>query len=145
MIGRKDGPVGFAFAQAKATPKERMEPLLAILEPNLLVKPETLLVPTVANRSMHQASLFGGPAQTGCAKAVMDSVEEGFIPKAAVDQLVIVATVFVHPTAVDRQRILINNYKAMRHALRRAIEGRPSLEELLSDKEFAKHPFKWEP
>jgi hypothetical protein len=39
MIGRKDGPVGYAFAQAKATPKERMEPLLAILEPNLLVKP----------------------------------------------------------------------------------------------------------
>lgn len=145
MIGRKDGPVGFAFAQAKALPKERMEPLLAILEPNLMVKPETLLVPTVANRSMHQASLFGGPAQTGCAKAVMDSVEEGIIPKAAVDRLVIVATVFVHPSAVDRRRLLINNYKAMRHAIRRAIEGRPSLDELLSDKEFAKHPFKWEP
>ena len=145
MIGRKDGPVGYAFAQAKATPKERMEPLLAILEPNLMVKPETLLVPTVANRSMHQASLFGGPAQTGCAKAVMDSVEEGFIPKSAVDKLVIVATVFVHPTAVDRKRLQINNYKAMRHAIRRAIEGRPSIEELLSDKEYAKHPFRWEP
>ncbi len=145
MIGRKDGPVGYAFAQAKATPKERMEPLLAILEPNLMVKPETLLVPTVANRSMHQASLFGGPAQTGCAKAVMDSVEEGFIPKSTVDKLVIVATVFVHPTAVDRKRILINNYKAMRHAIRRAIEGRPSLDELLRDKEYAKHPFRWEP
>ncbi|MFX0167985.1 MAG: 4-hydroxy-tetrahydrodipicolinate synthase [Candidatus Hodarchaeota archaeon] len=145
MIGRKDGPVGFAFAQAKAAPKERMEPLLAILEPNLMVKPETLLVPTVANRSMHQASLFGGPAQAGCAKAIIDTVEEGFIPKDAVDQLVIVATVFVHPTAVDRRRILINNYKAMRHALRRAIEGRPNIEELLRDKEFAKHPFKWEP
>lgn len=145
MIGRKDGPVGFAFAQAKAAPKERMEPLLAILEPNLMVKPETLLVPTVANRSMHQASLFGGPAQTGCAKAVMDSVEEGIIPKAVADQLVIVATVFVHPTAVDRKRLLINNYKAMRHAIRRAIEGRPSIKELLADKEFAKHPFRWGP
>jgi 4-hydroxy-tetrahydrodipicolinate synthase len=145
MIGRKDGPVGFAFAQAKAAPKERMEPLLAILEPNLLVKPETLLVPTVANRSMHQASLFGGPAQAGCAKAVMDAVEEGIIPMATVDKLVVVATVFVHPTAVDRRRIQINNYKAMRHAIRRAIEGRPTIDELLSDKGYAKHPFKWEP
>ncbi|MFX1565233.1 MAG: formaldehyde-activating enzyme, partial [Promethearchaeota archaeon] len=145
MLGRRDGPVGYAFAQAKAAPKERMEPLLAILEPNLMVKPETLLVPTVANRSMHQASLFGGPAQTGCAKAVMDSVEEGFIPKSAADKLVIVATVFVHPTAVDRKRILINNYKAMRHAIRRAIEGRPSIEELLRDKQYAKHPFRWGP
>jgi 4-hydroxy-tetrahydrodipicolinate synthase len=145
MIGRKDGPVGYAFAQAKAKPKERMEPLLAILEPNLLVKPETLLVPTVANRSMHQASLFGGPAQTGCAKAVIDCVEEGFIPKAVVDKLVIIANVFVHPSAVNRRRIQINNYKAMRHAIRRAIEGRPTIEELLRDKEYAKHPFKWEP
>lgn len=145
MIGRKDGPVGYAFAQAKAAPKERMEPLLAILEPNLLVKPETLLVPTVANRSMHQASLFGGPAQTGCAKAVLDAVEEGIIPKSTVDKLIIVATVFVHPTAVNRKRLLINNYKAMRHAIRRAIEGRPTIDELLSDKEYAKHPFRYEP
>ena len=145
MIGRRDGPVGYAFAQAKATPKERMEPLLAILEPNLLVKPETLLVPTVANRSLHQASLFGGPAQTGCAKAVADSVAEGIIPKAALDKLVIIANVFVHPSAVDRRRIQINNYKAMRHAIRRAIEGRPTIEEILRDKEYAKHPFKWGP
>lgn len=145
MLGRRDGPVGYAFAQAKAAPKERMEPLLAILEPNLLVKPETLLVPTVANHSMHQASLFGGPAQTGCAKAVVDSVADGFIPEAAVDKLVIIANVFVHPTAVDRRRLVINNYKAMRHAIRRAIEGRPTIKQLISDKEYAKHPFKWEP
>ncbi|MFX1474595.1 MAG: formaldehyde-activating enzyme, partial [Promethearchaeota archaeon] len=145
MIGRKDGPVGYAFAQAKAAPKERMEPLLAILEPNLLVKPETLLVPTVANHSMHQASLFGGPAQTGCAKAVVDSVAEGFIPESAVDKLVIIANVFVHPAAVDRRRLVINNYKAMRHAIRRAIEGRPTIKQLISDKEYAKHPFRWEP
>ena len=145
MIGRRDGPVGYAFAQAKAAPKERMEPLLAILEPNLLVKPETLLVPTVANRSLHQASLFGGPAQTGCAKAVADSVAEGILPKATLDKLVIIANVFVHPSAVDRRRIQINNYKAMRHAIRRALEGRPTIEEILRDKEYAKHPFKWGP
>jgi len=46
---------------------------------------------------------------------------------------------------VDRRRIQINNYKAMRHAIRRAIEGRPTIEEILRDKEYAKHPFKWGP
>ena len=145
MIGRKDGPVGYAFAQAKATPKERMEPLLVILEPNLAVKPSTIMVPTVANRSMRQASLFGGPAQAAVAKAVADTVAEGLIPKEAVDQLVIIANVFIHPSAVNRRRIYINNYKAMRHALRRALEGRPTIQEILTDKEYAKHPFKWEP
>jgi len=145
MIGRKDGPVGYAFAQAKATPKERMEPLLVILEPNLAVKPSTIMVPTVANRSMRQASLFGGPAQAAVAKAVADTVAEGLIPKEAVDQLVIIANVFIHPSAVNRRRIYINNYKAMRHALRRALEGRPTIQEIITDKEYAKHPYRWEP
>jgi len=33
----------------------------------------------------------------------------------------------------------------MRHAIRRAIEGRPTIDELLRDKEYAKHPFQYEP
>jgi formaldehyde-activating enzyme len=109
MIGRKDGPVGEAFARAKASPALGHEPLLAILEPNLAVKPPTLLVPTVSIRGMRDASLVYGPAQTGAAKAVVDSVADGTIPQAAVDDVVIIANIFVHPAAVDRKRVYINN------------------------------------
>jgi len=94
---------------------------------------------------MRHASLVYGPAQTAVAKAVLDTVEEGFVPKAAVDDLLIVANVFIHPAAVDRKRVYINNYKAMRHALRKAIENRPSMEELLQNKERAKHPLRYTP
>jgi 4-hydroxy-tetrahydrodipicolinate synthase len=145
MMGLKDGPVGEAFARAKAAPSPGHEPLVAILEPNLTVKPVTLIVPTVTVKGMRHASLVYGPAQAAVAKAVLDTVEEGFIPKASVDDLMIVANVFVHPSAVNRKRVYINNYKAMRHALRRAIENRPSIDELLQNKERAKHPLRYTP
>jgi len=145
LIGEKNGPLGEAYAKAKAAPSAGHEPLLAILEPNLAVKPATVIVPTVTIRSMRQASLVYGPAQTAVAKAVADSVADGTLPKGAMDDLLIIASVFVHPSAVDRQRVYINNYKAMRHAIRKAVEGRPTVDEMLENKERSKHPFKYTP
>jgi 4-hydroxy-tetrahydrodipicolinate synthase len=145
LIGRKDGLVGEAYAKAKATPTAGHEPLVAILEPNLIVKPVTLIVPTVTIKGMRQASMIYGPAQAGLAKAVADSVADGIIPKAAADDLIIIANVFVHPSAVNRHRVYVNNYKAMRHAVRRAMEGRPTVEEVIENKERSKHPFKYTP
>jgi formaldehyde-activating enzyme len=145
MIGRTDGPVAEAFTKAKVSPAAGHEPLLAILEPNLPVKPTTLIVPTVTITSMRQASMVYGPAQTAVAKAVVDSIADGTIPQEAVENLILIANVFVHPTAVDRQRVYINNYKAMRHAIRKTIEGRPTIKELIENKDRSKHPFKYTP
>jgi formaldehyde-activating enzyme len=145
MIGASTGPVAEAFAKAKAAPTTGHEPLLAILEPNLSVKPVTLIVPTVTITGMRQASMVYGPAQTAVAKAVVDSVADGTINKNAVEDIIMIANVFVHPTAVDRQRVYINNYKAMRHAIRKALEGRPDIDELIENKDRSKHPFKYTP
>jgi 4-hydroxy-tetrahydrodipicolinate synthase len=145
MVGAKDGPVSEAYARAKANPTPGHEPLVAILEPNVLVKPVTLMVPTVTIKNMRQASMVYGPAQTGVAKAVADSLADGTVPREAAEDLVIIANVFVHPSAVDRQRVYINNYKAMRHALRKAVEGRPSVDEVLENKDRSRHPFKYTP
>jgi 4-hydroxy-tetrahydrodipicolinate synthase len=145
MMGDKNGPVGEAFTKAKANPTQGHEPLIAILEPNLTVKPLTLIVPTVTIKSMRQASMIYGPAQTGVAKAVIDSVGEGTLPENIIDEIILIANVFVHPAAVDRNRIYKNNLKAMRHAIRKAMENRPSIKELLENKERSKHPFKYTP
>lgn len=145
MIGRKEGPVGNAYAKAKANPTPGHEPLVAILEPNVVVKPITLMVPTVTIKSMRQASMVYGPAQAAVAKAVADSLADGSIPMEAADDLIIIANIFVHPSAVNRNRVYINNYKAMRHAIRKALEGRPSLEEVMENKDRSKHPFKYTP
>jgi 4-hydroxy-tetrahydrodipicolinate synthase len=145
VIGSKTGPVGDAFARAKATPTLGHEPLIAILEPNLSVKPVTLIVPTVSIKNMRQANIVYGPAQSGVAKAVVDSVADGTISRENAEDLIIIANVFVHPAAIDRQRVFVNNYKAMRHAIRKALEGRPSVDELIENKERAQHPLKYTP
>jgi 5,6,7,8-tetrahydromethanopterin hydro-lyase len=134
-----------ARAKAKANPTQGHEPLVAILEPNLTVKPLTLIVPTVIIKSMRQASMIYVPAQTAVAKAVIDSVSEGTLPENIADEIILIANVFVHPAAVDRKRIYKNNYKAMRHSIRKAMESRPAMEELLENKERSKHPFKYIP
>ena len=145
MIGLKDGPLGEAFTKARSTPSVGHEPLLAILEPNLAVKPSTMIIPTVTIKNMRQASMVYGPAQSANAKAVIDSVKDKTIPEKYVDDLIIIANVFVHPSAVDRKRVYINNYKATRHAIRRAIEGRPKIDDLLKYSEMSKHPFRYTP
>jgi 4-hydroxy-tetrahydrodipicolinate synthase len=145
VMGSRTGPVGEAFVKAKATPTLGHEPLFAILEPNLSVKPATLIVPTVTVKNMRQASMVFGPAQSAVAKAVVDSVTDGTISRDIVEDLMIIVNVFVHPAAIDRQRVYLNNYKAMRHAIRKAIEGRPDMDELIEEKELSRHPLKYTP
>ncbi|MEM2997094.1 MAG: formaldehyde-activating enzyme, partial [Candidatus Bathyarchaeia archaeon] len=140
LIGRIDGPVGQAYANALANPTKEREAVQAILEPGMAVKPPTIIVPTVPVRGLREASMIYGPAQAAVARAVADSVKDGILP--ATDELVLIAKVFIHPSATDRHRVYINNYKAMRHAIRKAMEGRPTAEEAVEHSKSARHPFK---
>ncbi len=76
----------------------------------------------------------------GIAKAIIDSVKHDILPSKAVDDLVMIAHVFVHPTASNPKRVEVNNYKAMRYAIREAIEGRPTLNGLFRNKRLRKTP-----
>jgi formaldehyde-activating enzyme len=81
-----------------------------------------------------------GPAQAAIGKAIMDSVEAGILPE--VEELLMIANVFVHPSASRRKRIHINNYKAMRNAIRHAMEGTPTVADALEHARSARHPFR---
>jgi len=140
LIGEVDGPVGKAYADALARPSKEREALQVILEPNMAVKPPTIIVPTVPVRGMRDASFVYGPAQEAVAKAVAQSVEDGILP--ATDELVMIAHVFVHPSASSRRRVYINNLKAMRHAIRKAMEGRPTPEESVKNARSSRHPLR---
>ena len=89
MIGSKDGPVGVAFANALSTQSDGHTNLLAVLEPNLAVKPSTVMVTKVTIKGMKQVVQMFGPAQAAVAKAVADSVSEGIIPKDQAEDLVV--------------------------------------------------------
>ena len=142
LIGSKDGPVGQAFANALARQSEGHSNLLAVLTPNLAVKPATVLVTKVTIKGMKQAVQMFGPAQAAVAKAVADSVGDGVIPKDQAENLVIVCGVFIHPAASEDKKIYDYNYQATKDAIANAMKGKPSVQEMLAGKDQAQHPFR---
>ena len=142
LIGNKDGPVGTAFANALATQSDGHNNLLAVLTPNLAVKPATVMITKVTIKGMKQAVQMFGPAQAGVAKAVADSVAEGVIPKDQCEDLVIVCGVFIHPAAEDDKKIYDYNCEATKMAIAAAMSGKPSAEEMVAGKDSAKHPYR---
>lgn len=141
LIGSKTGPVGAAFAHALATQSAGHTNQLAVLTPNLIAKPATVLITKVTIKEMKQAVQMFGPAQSAVAKAVTDCVAEGTIPDAQADDLVIVCGVFIHPAAEDNAKILQFNYEATKLAIERAMKNLPTVREVVAQKETAKHPF----
>ena len=142
LIGRKDGPVGVAFANALARQSEGHSNLLAVLEPNLAVKPSTVMITKVTIKGSRQAVQMFGPAQAAVADAVSDSVSEGIIPMDQAEQLCIVCGVFIHWQAEDDKKIYEYNYEATKQSIANAMAGSPSAEEMVAGKEKASHPFR---
>ena len=141
LIGDKAGPVGLAFAQALANQKQGFSNLLAVLTPNLICKPATVLITKVTIKGADQIPLMFGDAQYAVAKAVADSVAEGVIPKNEADNLVIICGVFVHWQAKDGKKVQDFNYQATKLAIARAMKGEPKIDEITAKKDTAKHPF----
>ncbi len=141
LIGPKSGPVGQAFATALASQREGHTSLLAVLEPNLLCKPATVLLNKVTIKGATQAVQMFGPAQAAVAHAVADSVAEGVIPSDQAESLVIVVGVFIHWDAKDNKKIYDYNYQATKESIARAMKSEPSVADVTTRKDAAHHPF----
>jgi 5,6,7,8-tetrahydromethanopterin hydro-lyase len=123
VAGPKTGAVGEAYALQLTYPRQGHEALTAILEPNLMVRPATLIVPAVALKNLRQANMVYGPTQAAVGKAVVDGLAEKWVPQAAMDDEVILAQVTLHPQALDRHKLYWNAYQAVSAALREAFAG----------------------
>ncbi|HFD38927.1 MAG TPA: hypothetical protein ENJ31_03635, partial [Anaerolineae bacterium] len=139
LLGWKDGPVGRALERARNEPRPGHE-LVIINE-----RPLTMLVPTVTVRTKKARQLVYEEAAAGVNLALEHAIARHNLPEPLLDDICLIANVFVHPAASIRQRVKINNYKAMRGAIRKALEGRPTLAELIAEKEAARHPFRYAP
>jgi 5,6,7,8-tetrahydromethanopterin hydro-lyase len=82
-----------------------------------------------------------GPAQAAVARAVVDSVREGVIPEADVEDLCVVVGVFIHWEAADDKKIFDYNYQATKESIARALGNEPSLQSILDGEAAARHPF----
>src|SRR5437773_7246002 len=141
IIGSKTGPAGAAFSHALSNQKDGFTTLLALVTPNLSAKPDTLLFNKVTIKGAAQAVQMFGPAQAAVARAVVDSVEAGIIPRNKVDDYCILVGVFIHWEAKDDQKIYDYNYQATKESIERALGHKPSVNEVIAAAKSAKHPF----
>ena len=141
LIGSKDGPVGTAFANALAGQKAGHSNLLAVLTPNLICKPATVLITKVTIKGAKQAVQMFGPAQSAVARAVVDSVDSGVIPRDKADDYCVLVGVFIHWDAADEKKIYDYNYEATKQSIQRALTGKPHVNDVIAGSKTAKHPF----
>src|ERR671936_2172692 len=141
IIGSKNGAAGAAFCNALANNKDGFTTLLAVVAPNLPAKPDTLLFNKVTIKGATQAVQMFGPAQAAVARAVVDSVESGVIPRDKADDYCILVGVFIHWDATNDQKIYDYNYRAKRESIERALRGQPKVDDVIRQAKTAKHPF----
>ena len=139
LMGDKEGPVGAAFANAISQLSEGHTPLLAVVRPNLLTKPVTLVIPKVTLKDMTHVNEMFGPVQAAVAKAVADCVEEGTFAGTDIEKIVILVSAFVHPDAVDYNKIYRFNYGATKLSINRALDKFPDEKTLIYEKDRAAH------
>jgi 5,6,7,8-tetrahydromethanopterin hydro-lyase len=141
IIGSKTGHAGQAFVSALSNQREGHSTLLAVVTPNLPAKPDTLLFNKVTIKGAAQAVQMFGPAQAAVARAVVDSVASGVIPRDKADDYCILVGVFIHWQAKDDKKIFKFNYQATKESIERALKGQPKMDAVISGAKTATHPF----
>ena len=140
IIGPRGSGAETAFCIALTNQKRGDNALLALLAPNLMTKPPTILFNKVDIKNAKQAVQMFGPAQCGVAEAVADSVKEGIIPIEEANDLFICVGVFIHWDAEDSTKIQDWNYEATKLALKRAIGQLPTPLEVVTQEAAVHHP-----
>src|SRR5450631_908743 len=141
LIGPRGSSAETAFVNCLTNNKDGFTSLLAVLTPNLLTKPATVMFNKVTIKGAKQAVQMFGPAQHAVAKAVADSVADGTIPQNEADDIFICVGVFIHWDAEDNKKIQDFNYRATKEAISRAVSGWPTAAETVAKKDTASHPF----
>ena len=141
ILGPRGSAAETAFCNALTNNKDGFTTLLAIIAPNLPCKPNTVLYNKVTIKGAKQAVQMFGPAQRAVATAVADCVKDGTIPAAEAEDLFICVGVFIHWDANDDKKIQQFNYDATKQALKRAVAGEPTAQQMLAGRDSVKHPF----
>jgi 5,6,7,8-tetrahydromethanopterin hydro-lyase len=141
IIGPRGSPAETAFANALTNNKDGFTSLLAVVAPNLLTKPATVMFNKVTIKGAKQAVQMFGPAQAAVARAVTDAVSEGTIPQDEANDVFVCVGVFIHWQAADDQKIYDYNYKATKESIERAVRGEPTPSDVVAKSKTAKHPF----
>jgi 5,6,7,8-tetrahydromethanopterin hydro-lyase len=141
ILGPRGSAAETAFCQTLTSQREGVNGLLAVIGPNLMCKPNTVMFNKVTIKSAKQAVQMFGPAQRAVATAVADCVKDGTIPVEEADDIFICVGVFIHWEAADDKKIQDFNYEATKQALKRAVAGEPTARQMLEKRGSVSHPF----
>ena len=146
VIGEMDGPVGQAFATLLGDQVKGHTRVLALLNGDVAVKPATLMVSKVTVNKNKYTNILMGTVQAAVANGVLDAVREGIIPKEKANDLAIIAAIWVTPAAaddpnLDHQDLFDTHRKAMFEAIRKAMQGEPSIDWLLENQDKIEHKY----
>ncbi len=121
LYGEKKGVMGEVWAYQLTYPRHGYEALTSILEPNLTVRPSTLIIPANELKDLRQANMIYGPVQNAVAQATVEKLAEGVIPESAMHSHLMLVQAAVHPRALDRRRLHRNAVRATRAAIDAAL------------------------
>ena len=141
LMGPRGSAVETAFCNSLCNNKDGFTSLLAVCAPNLPTKPATVMFNKVTIKGAKQAVQMFGPAQRAVAMAVTDSVKNGTIPAAEANDIFICVGVFIHWDANDDVRIYDYNYEATMMAIKAAVAGTPTAEDVVAAAADSAHPY----
>ena len=125
IIGPRGSAAERAFTRTVTNQREGVNGLLAVVAPNLMAKPATVMFNKVTIKNGKQAVQMFGPAQRGVSMAVMDCVADGTIPASEADDVFICVGVFIDHKADIDERIQDWNYQATKQAIKSAVAREP--------------------
>jgi 5,6,7,8-tetrahydromethanopterin hydro-lyase len=140
IMGPRGSAAEFAFCITLTNQKRGDNSLLALVAPNLMAKPNTVMFNKVEIKNEKQVNQMFGAAERGVAKGVVDSVKEGVIPLDEAGDVFICVGVFIHWDAKDNNKIQDWNYEATKLAIKRAVAGEPTPTEVIAQEDVKHHP-----
>jgi 5,6,7,8-tetrahydromethanopterin hydro-lyase len=132
VLGARGGPVETAWTTALATPRQGHAAFLVTARPGVSAKPPTLFVNKAFLEGPQHERLTWGAAQAGVAAGVGRAIADGTVKRSVVDDLLLIAAVWVSPQAQDEDLVFENNLEATRLALLAGVEQAPEIDDFLN-------------
>jgi 5,6,7,8-tetrahydromethanopterin hydro-lyase len=146
VIGDLNGPFGTAFATMMGDQVAGHSRVLALLNTDVMVRPPTLCVSKVTVNNERYTNILMGTVQYATAMGVLDSVRENIIPKAIVNDVGIIVSLWLNPSVseikdLDHKILFDIHRKATMEAIRKAMTFEPSIDWLLEDQDKIVHKY----
>ena len=146
VIGELDGPVGHAIANLIGDQVKGHTRVFAILNSDVQVRPATVMVSKVTVKDARYTNILMGTVQAAIAHGVLDAVRAGDIPRARVDDLGIIYSIWLDPSVtevedLDHEALFAVHREATSKVIRKAMKGEPTIDWLLENQKSIKHFF----